>query len=397
MKTSNALYSILILSLISSFLMLTFNPLRLLFIFNTFSVFIAFNFLLTCIVIVIGLISLDKLRFEFVEIVMLAILVTLLVNSFLSLHEFSTRNIILDFLKPIVFILTVCIFRNCFCEGKLSNSSAIKTIPNLMMLVTVSMVIISIAISKWYTPMYPAYTTIESTLAFNSANPLQNIIYGFWLFIGGKRGVFLAFIAVFFIYIFVNSDILKKLLFSFLALLFTLIVLALFGESIATIFLKVNSFSDIKNMNFEELATQLGGGRLSETTSSLSYIHSLKDILFGGGLGFEYIVQQFGDQSGEMHRNVHFSPVSLFTIYGGLFTLLFYAYIFKYLLICMNLMQSGTHPKVTHSIIFYFFCSVIFSFTEYVFFSYSNIAISMGIIGLINKSNKSKRKHLCVE
>ncbi|MCX0433412.1 hypothetical protein OD808_21295, partial [Aeromonas veronii] len=269
---------------------------------------------------------------------MIILLLALLVKSTLVAHDYKLENVLLDFLKPTFFIVTVCVFRNLFNISTLYSNNFIKLVPKLVMLVTILMIVISIAINKLYMPIYPAYTIVESTLAFNAFNPIQNIIFSIWLFLGGKRGVFLAFFCMAIIYLILVSDPRKRGL-VFLLLLFLMVTLSIsFFEDIITIFFKVNSISDFEAMNFEEIFVQLGGGRVSEITSSLSYINSIEKLIFGCGLGFEYIVQDFADESGMLHRNVHFSPVSIVTIYGALFAILFYIYIIKYFIMAFKVM-----------------------------------------------------------
>ncbi|EKP0298378.1 hypothetical protein ACK33V_04650 [Aeromonas veronii] len=394
-KVSVILTLIFSFSLSSSILMLLLNPLRLLFIFNTFSVFITVNFFLLACSFLLGIFFYRNIRVELIEISMIILLLALLVKSTLVAHDYKLENVLLDFLKPTFFIVTVCVFRNLFNISTLYSNNFIKLVPKLVMLVTILMIVISIAINKLYMPIYPAYTIVESTLAFNAFNPIQNIIFSIWLFLGGKRGVFLAFFCMAIIYLILVSDPRKRGL-VLLLLLFLMVTLSIsFFEDIITIFFKVNSISDFEAMNFEEIFVQLGGGRVSEITSSLSYINSIEKLIFGCGLGFEYIVQDFADESGMLHRNVHFSPVSIVTIYGALFAILFYIYIIKYFIMAFKVMLINGHANIIYSVSFFFLCSVFFSFTEYVFFSYSNIPVAMGVIGTLYKFRNSKGDRVC--
>ncbi|HIH0854724.1 TPA: hypothetical protein ACYHTN_003471, partial [Vibrio cholerae] len=315
-KVSGILTLIFIFSLISSMLMLILNPLRLLFIFDTFSVFIAVNFFLLACSFFLGIVFYRYIRVELIEVSMIILLLALLVKSILVAHDYKLGNVFLDFFKPTFFIVTVCVFRNLFNIKALFSNSFIKRVPKVVMLVTMLMIVISIAINEFYMPIYPAYTIVESTLAFNAFNPIKNIIFSIWLFFGGKRGVFLAFFCMVIIYLILVSNP-RKIVIAFFLLLFLMVPLSIsFFEYIITIFFKVISISELETMNLEELFVLLGGGRVSEITSSLSYIDSIQKLIFGCGLGFEYIVQNFGDKSGMLHRNVHFSPVSIVTIYG---------------------------------------------------------------------------------
>ncbi|GIA64077.1 hypothetical protein [Vibrio cholerae] len=395
-KVSGILTLIFIFSLISSMLMLILNPLRLLFIFDTFSVFIAVNFFLLACSFFLGIVFYRYIRVELIEVSMIILLLALLVKSILVAHDYKLGNVFLDFFKPTFFIVTVCVFRNLFNIKALFSNSFIKRVPKVVMLVTMLMIVISIAINEFYMPIYPAYTIVESTLAFNAFNPIKNIIFSIWLFFGGKRGVFLAFFCMVIIYLILVSNP-RKIVIAFFLLLFLMVPLSIsFFEYIITIFFKVISISELETMNLEELFVLLGGGRVSEITSSLSYIDSIQKLIFGCGLGFEYIVQNFGDKSGMLHRNVHFSPVSIVTIYGALFAILFYIYIIKYFIMAFKVILINSHTNIIYSVSFFFMCSVFFSFTEYVFFSYSNIPIAMGIIGTLCKFRNSKGERVCV-
>nr|WP_278986422.1 hypothetical protein [Plesiomonas shigelloides] len=396
MKVSNLLKAIFVLSLLSSLLMMILNPLRLLFILNSFVIFISFNFLLISFLALIAILIFHRLKFERIEVFMVILLFLLLIKAVFFDCSYKPVNILLDFVKPLFFIAVVCIYRNFTDFNDISNSKSINFTLNSLLIITISMIVVSMGISKFYIPMYPAYTMIESTFAFNAGSPVKNIIYSVWLFIGGKRGVFLAFVFVFALYMFVNISLPKKITL-LLVLSFIGSVLFIFlGKYIATAFFKVDSFSAIQRMDMVELVTFLGGGRISEITSSLSYIDTLPRFLFGAGLGFEYIVKDFGMESGELHRNVHFSPVSMLTIYGSLFSCLFYIYIFKYVVFSMRVISDKNTSRIAYSIVFFFLSSVVFSFTEYVFFSYSNVPISMGIVGFLYKINRAKRMRLCV-
>lgn len=394
-KVSVILTLIFSCSLSLSILMLLLNPLRLLFIFNTFSIFIAVNFFLLACSFLLGIIFYRNIRVELIEVSMIILLLSLLIKSILVAHGYKLENVLLDFFKPTFFIVTVCVFRNLFNIRTLYNNKFIKLAPKLVMLVTILMIVISVAINKFYMPIYPAYTIVESTLAFNAFNPIQNIMFSIWLFFGGKRGVFLAFFCMTIIYLILVSNPRKRSI-TFLLLFFLMVTLSFsFFDEIITIFFKVNSISAFEAMNFEEMFVQLGGGRVSEITSSLSYINSIQKMIFGCGLGFEYIVQDFGNESGMLHRNVHFSPVSIITIYGALFATLFYIYIIKYVIMAFKVMLINGYANIIYSVSFFFLCSVFFSFTEYVFFSYSNIPVAMGIIGILYKFRNSKGDRVC--
>lgn len=147
---------------------------------------------------------------------------------------------------------------------------------------------------------------------------------------GGKRGVMISAIAVFcYFYFFdkrrsVRSFIVVILAGVFLSagIYFTtsparIAMLPTALQRVAVRFMKVNPFSDQMDLHSD--------GRLDEIEGALEkFSQNPMNFLVGNGNGFAYDMYHEGELRYENRHNVHFTPVSLLTRYGVIYTTIFY-------------------------------------------------------------------------
>lgn len=392
LSVNSALWNLIFLSLALSIFFIITNPLRLAFIYNSFLPFIAGNFAVSILFFCVFIISIKTVNLELIELILLTLLFFLFLKSLFNYGGFNFNNIVIDFLKPLFFIITVAVIRSEIKLGLTKRHHIIlnKT-PKMFFSITTMMVFVCLLISYYVIPLYPAFSTIDSIIGF-VPGVVKSAFFFLVLFLSGKRGVLLSALVLMLI-LFVKRLSLDKFILCVCLFFMASIIFSLYAyEYILISLFKVDNLSAIEGLDHIELLSLLGGGRVSEVTSSLAYIKTYSDFIFGLGFGFEYEVESFGDESYVMHRNSHFSPVSFLTLYGAFFTLLFYFYIFKY--VCKSIsviLNFSERYRLFVPFLGYFIASVVFSFTEYSFFSYLNFSISMGISGACYKHSLKKQ------
>ena len=391
-KASRYVLSFVYVSIFFSILFLVLNPIRLLLIYNILIPYIFFNFVFLFFLSILLLSKLGSVKLEYLEVTILLCLAFLLIYSFIVSQQYMLIHVLLDLLKPVFFVLSVASVRKFINLKDLCRSLFIKKLSLIMVIVTVIVVLLNRLVIDPFFSMYPSFATTESTMV-SISSPLIASVYAIVLFFSGKRGVFLGFVLVMFLLFILtkkngNRNFIINILFLVLISVITILGCYFFKDDLLAVFFKVDSSEIIPIEALSSMVKILSGGRDAEIVSSLSYINEIYQLIFGMGLGFEYLIYNFGDKSGEFHRNVHFSPISMLTLYGLIFTSIFYLYLGVYIRRSVYIIRNIRNETLFIPFVVYFLVSFVFSFTEYVFFSYSNIAISMGIIGAKYRSLK---------
>jgi hypothetical protein len=210
----------------------------------------------------------------------------------------------------------------------------------------------------------------------------------FVVILGAKVGPLVSLIAVFIIY-FGTSLRLRSLIFFIVTVFSLMIIFLTFDYESWSEFIPVIGKFDIffnqafSFANLETIDRFLLGGRLSEVIASIIvYSEQPELLLTGPGPGYVYEIYINGALEPD-HHGVHFSPVSIFTIYGGIYFLIFYAYMLFLSfqsIICLKNRNSSLKMIAAA----FFLGNLINSFTAFSIFSLLLFPMAIGL--LQNKS-----------
>ncbi len=375
-----------ILSLMAGCGFLLLNPLRLAFVANTLIPFLYFNLI---VMIGCGVWFLCKVRsvnFRGVELVL-----CLLVLATALFTEYEGRrlvDVLTDLLRPLLFIAVVVVFRNFVSVERLNESIKIAKWLRLTMWVTVIVVPLSWAISRYIQPLYPAYASIDSVFGMawllGAGGFLAQVGYFALLVASGKRGVYLAAFIVILICYKNKKLTLPAWLVVALAGVLAMAAFVLFIDDVQQFLLKGGTVTS--NDGLEGLINILSGGRIEEFRGALAGMTSSLQFVFGAGLGFAYPVEGFGEE-GLYHRNLHFTPASLAIYYGVPFLLTFLYYLGTFFFAALRVVKSKP-GIVVYCYSLYCLASMVFLFTEFSVFAYVNFAISCGVVAAADKALK---------
>lgn len=367
-----------ICALISGCGFLLFNPLRLAFVANTLIPFLYFNlFVMIC----CG--ALFFLKVQVLKVRPVELLLCLLVFATAAMTNYDGRNVVdvlTDFLRPMLFIFVVIVFRNFVNAERFNFSRGVRDWLKISMWITVFVVPVSWAIAFFIQPLYPAYSSMDSIFGMGwllaTGNVFLQGLYFMVLVASGKRGVYLA--AFFVIFLCYRNVKLSPL--SWFGILFGvsigIVASILYSDGVQQIFLKGGAYDTHEGIS--GFINILSGGRLDELHGAVAAMHSPLQWIFGAGLGFVYEAKGFEDGSGG-HRNLHFTPASLAIYYGIPFAIVFFYYLATFFTAALRVTRSCTNVVVFCYAV-YCMASMVFLFTEFSVFAYVNFAISCGVV-----------------
>lgn len=375
-----------VFALISGCGFLLLNPLRLAFIANTLIPFLYFNlFVMLC----CGVLFLLKVRTLEVRPVEFLLCLLVFATAFTTNYDGrSVVSVLTDFLRPILFILVVVVFRNLVNVESFNASASLRRWIKLSMWITVIIVAVSWAVTLFVFPLYPAYSSMDSIFGMGwllaTGNIFIQVAYFIVLVASGKRGAYLAALVV----IFLCYRNVKLSLVSwgviFFSVFFALALLVLYAEDVQRVFLKGASYDSLQGISgFMDI---LSGGRLEELQGAIAGMTSPVQFIFGAGLGFAYEAKGFEDAA-EGHRNLHFTPASLAIYYGIPFTIVFFYYLATFFFAALRMTRDYTNVVIFCYAV-YCMASMFFLFTEFSVFAYVNFAISCGVVAAAAKAER---------
>ncbi|WP_167141443.1 hypothetical protein [Pseudomonas sp. OTU750018] len=375
-----------VFALISGCGFLLLNPLRLAFIANTLIPFLYFNLI---VMLCCGALFLLKVRT--LEVRPVEFLLCLLIFATAVTTNYDGRYIVdvmTDFLRPILFIFIVVVFRNFVNVESFNASRSLRGWIRLSMWVTVIIVPVSWVITLFILPLYPAYSSMDSIFGMGwllaTGNFFLQAAYLMVLVASGKRGVYLAALVVIFLYYRNLKFSLASWLGVFIIAFFAFVLLVLYGEEVQKVFLKGAS-SDASE-SISGFIDVLSGGRLDEFQGAIAGMASPLQFIFGAGLGFAYEAKGFADAA-EGHRNLHFTPASLAIYYGIPFTIVFFYYLATIFSTALRMTRDYTNVVVFCYAV-YCMASMFFLLTEFSVFAYVNFAISCGVVAAAAKAER---------
>lgn len=301
-----------------------------------------------------------------------------LINGHSLVYVFS------DALKPLIFFSIVIYMKNInFSSEDFYN----KTYFSNYILFVCSFFAICSVLSLYFLGfnVRPSVSDLSMYFTFSiilfSGRYLKSFVFGCLLVLGGKIGPLFGFLFSFILYKFRYAGFLRPLILLSLFLLPFYLVPISFYESYLPLYGKVSYlFSvDFDMNNMLLIDNKLLGGRLAEIVSSMADFSNNYYMWFlGWGVGYEYEYYRAGVFEGLLH-GVHFSPISLLTIYGFFYTLLFFIFVFKVIFECFKHFKSNA-DFVLVAISIFFIAAFINSFTSYSIFSVLLFPVSAGII-----------------
>lgn len=365
---------------------LLFNPLRLAFIANTLIPFLYFNLV---VMICCGLLFFLKMRTLKVRPV--EFLLCLLVFATAAMTDYEGRHIVdvlTDFLRPILFIAVVVVFRNFLSVERFNASRGVRRWLQLAMWSTLIVVPVSWVVNLFIQPLYPAYSSMDSVFGVGwllaTGNVFLQAFYFLVLILSGKRGVYLAAFVVMLLCYRNTKLSLPSWLGLLLSVFLCVILLILYSDEVQQLFLKGGTYDSSEGMS--GLINVLSGGRMDELQGALTAMSSPLQLFFGAGLGFAYEAKGFEDAGG-LHRNLHFTPASLAIYYGIPFAAVFFYYLSTFFVWALQLTRSCENV-VVYCYAVYCMASMVFLFTEFSVFAYVNFAISCGVVSAAVKAER---------
>jgi len=331
-----------------------------------------------------------KYRFYFKKITIsefFLLIIPIISASLIFFIQEKTLNInyIMDILKPILFIFTILFFKhidlNC-----LLNKKHVELLMRLMLIVSIVVIITLYFIYKVKGGFYLSSTNILILIPifyYLSKNKKTIVLLSFIsLFFSGKRAVLLGFIGSFFLYL-VSQIKNTYLLFKFVITTLFLILVLLFMYNFGLF----DNLEIIKKISTGiKVAGEKGilyafGGRMEEILYSLKVFESDPILLLtGAGPGYTYYIETVSGLA-YINHGVHFSPVGVYTIYGPIFFITLYFYIFKNLKKSYKILKyyEGKNPLVKTAALFVI-ANFVASFTAFSIFTPIYFAIFIGMI-----------------
>lgn len=341
---------------------------------DTITTMLIFSQLALIVLIISGLNTL-KLKSE--ELLLISLVLLALFKS--EFETYRITDILVGFAKPILFILAIASIRSKK-NIEILTDRRFERIFILYVLTTVFSVCVGMYYYSFMGSIYPAYSSVYSLLGYFylvGRSRFSSIGFLLVLALSGKRAVLLSGILA----QIRTRSILKKIAswlpVALIASISGIIFLYQIGlDWIAQNVLKINLEMVSEAVDNVELLRYITGGRMDELIDGLSYDFTPFNILFGKSLGYTYDSLAFENAN---HKNFHFTPASLFTEYGLLFTVLFALYIFR---IIFNDAARSTAMIYTnvYAIRMYLIGSLFFFLTEYGVFGYINFCIGLGLL-----------------
>lgn len=329
------------------------------------------------VLILIILLGLNALRFKKVELLLLFLVGVAFLKS--DFDSYQINNIVIDFLKPVLFIFVVAAIRSV-ATAKIVVDEKLGKIFALYAITTAASVCIGLYYYAFIASIYPAYSSVYSLIGyFYLVRRSRYSALGFLLLLAlsGKRAVMLSGLLA---QINIRS-LLKPLksLFPMVVLASVFIIISLYQigwDWIAQNILKVDpSLLDLAIDNFEILL-YISGGRMDELIDGLSYDLTPMNILLGKSLGYSYESLAFEEIN---HRNFHFTPASLLVHYGAIFTIVFFLYVAQIIFDKKTVLFAQKFNNI-YVIRMYLIGSLFFFLTEYGVFGYINFCIGLGLL-----------------
>jgi hypothetical protein len=329
--------------------------------------------------------KLKKLEIFIIVLPIFSLLITFSIDNPLSHH------ILMDILKPILFISTIVYFKYIDLKNLIQIRNKIKYLMYFILfgglLSIFTLVYLYTTRGGFYLSATNILILIPTFYFIVKKNKIPMLIATVGILYSGKRGVLLALlISLFTMYLAKVKNYKKLIRFWFFAsiILSTFILLTLNGYFdnfliVKKIMTGINA-SEGKNILFAF------GGRAEEVLSAVKIFYKEPILLLtGAGVGYTYNMEtMFGLELENVH-GVHFSPIGIFTIYGPFFFIALYSYLIINLKRAYIILKkyNGDCILIKTGALFVI-ANFIASFTAFSIFTPIYFAIFIGLINNIH-------------
>ena len=309
-------------------------------------------------------------------------------------NEHLPNYIITDTLKPILWVGIIGLFKSV----NIDNTSYMKAIyrPVLILsfcslttVIFVNYLILTVggvrASASDITMLFPFFYFFVNKLY------LFTILFLLLLIMGGKVGPLLSVLVVLALFYVVRAKPKTILIGSVISCLLFFVLLNFDYEQWRKFLPILSKFRLIFEGGFsinelDAIDKYLLGGRLAEIFGSMSVYKDNFFLLFSGpGVGYTYDLYRDGILEQVNRHGVHFSPISLLTIYGAFYTVVFYGYLSYVFFKSLKIIKKN-QSKFQVLAAMFFIANLINSFTVYAIFSVLMFPLSIGLV--LNKSNQ---------
>ena len=374
----------IVTALTASLLFLAFNVLRLTTIFNITHSFLILNMLALAAIASVGLWNWRRLQITWLEWGMVAALI-----ASTMMADYANRlpiDIAIDIVRPLLFLAVIITLRHCLDGQWFSTSETVHKLLAYIIGATVIGVMTCTLVDRFIQPIYPAYSSIDAALGLGwlmaTSGPAAPLLFLILLVVSGKRAVYLASgIAMLMVY---RKQ--PKMLVAVLAILIAASSVSMLTARFYASQSQPQSNAGAQDQSHTEaqITEYYSGGRLDEIRDAVAAVPGPAYYIVGMGPGFAYPSKTFGPE-GTLHRNLHFTPLSLIIYYGVIFSALFAYYILRLLPAAWRALNDRANPvRMTYAI--YFFASLPFALTEFSVFGYANFAIACGLIAATDRT-----------
>ena len=325
-------------------------------------------------------IKLNKIEITLIFFIFLSILI-----GFKNSLEIN-RRYLTDVSNPLLFILKISLFRKIFLFKH--NRLLLQIFLNKISFSLFKIGLVSIFlffILSFFKSMYAGLTPTTHLYFILNLIKLnyRNQFFSFLLIIfSGKRALLVSSILIFFLFqIYIKKNG-KIFLYSFLFITILALLISFLklddenGSAIEKYKYTYDLIVDnIDNIQIDsEVFNKITAGRASEVVGVLEVMNS-SDYFTGKGIGFTYTYySQTENEDITGYANLHFTPLSLISKYGLIFTLILYAYIFK------SLHRFNSNSKYTLFFTLFVIGSLIDMLFAYSIFVDPLIPLSIGFL-----------------
>ena len=361
-------------------------PIRLLGIFNTVYIVIPLGLMVSFVISLNYFINSRGRGLSFLEGIILGY--PLLTVPLALINDHPINYIITDSLKPILWIGILGFFKNVNLDEEkyIRNIANVVKVFSLCSLFTVSTVLFLLLSGTGIRASASDIVMLFPLLYFYIVkNTIWLVVLLAVLILGGKVGPLFSVVIVFAILVFIRLSV-KNIITIIISSVLTVAAIFYFDyETWRNFFPFLSKFDlifmgDIKSEDLDTIDAAFFGGRLAEVFSSAKvYLDTPFLLVTGPGVGYAYDLYRGGSLYDEGHHGVHFSPMSLLTIYGGFYTFIFYIYFSLLFIKALKIMRK--HESSIKKLAAMFFIASFFnSFTVYSIFSVLLFPMCIGLL-----------------
>ncbi|UCZ52948.1 hypothetical protein LGQ02_19545 [Bacillus shivajii] len=357
-------------------------------IYNTSFLAVYSSLLISLVMVLFFMTKLNKVRFTVVEIILLFFPLIYFLFGFLI--NDSYRDLVADTYNALFFVMLIVYMRsqNINFDKELQIKFA-----NWMF---IGLVISTI--SYWVAPFigFNVFSVGGTSIFFVfplivylfNKQYLKFIIVLILLIIASKRGVLLGVLSVLLIVGFGNANM-KPIVRALMVISVTMIFASIIFFTLSPD--KFNQFPEriqpllYKTMFVNPLSEY---NRIESDARVREVIYAMKPLIdnpvllitgMGAGYTYEYFSSD-GTLIREAHKNVHFTPIAIFTRYGPIYTLIIYGYILSIIIINYRRLQRKKLSIENTILLFYLIAGLINSFTAYTIYLDYLFIMALGIL-----------------